>query len=468
MAGMPEWQRLRDLDPAFLRRYDLHGPRYTSYPPVPQWNETIDADALERHLAATRERSADRPLSIYVHLPFCITRCSFCACNVIVSPKMEEVSDPYLDQLEQETEMYARRLDSRRPVVQLHWGGGTPTYLSPDQLRRAHAITVSRFRLADDAEQSIEIHVNWTSDEHLRALAELGFNRLSLGVQDFDERTQAAINRFQTHERTRAIVELARALGFQGINFDLVYGLPHQTAASFADTIDKVIDLKPDRLAVYNFAYLPGQLAHQRALDPATLPPPEEKLRIFLEAHDRFIEAGYRYIGMDHFALPNDELARAYDEGTMQRNFMGFTTRAGADLIAMGVSAIGGIDGLYVQNVKKLPRYRRALAAGRFPVERGFLLSRDDRIRRDVIGGLMCRDHIDKREVEARHGIVFDEYFAEELRRLTPMLEDGLLTVSADSLDVTFLGRLLVRNIAMVFDAHLKRPGKERVFSKTI
>jgi oxygen-independent coproporphyrinogen-3 oxidase len=465
---MTEPKRLRDLDPGFLQRYNLHGPRYTSYPTAPEWGEEVGHEALAEHLDATRRGSAGRPLSIYVHLPFCITHCSFCACNVIISPKMEAVSDPYLDQVEREADLYAARLNTGRLVIQLHWGGGTPTYLNPEQLRRTHGIVTRRFRLGQGAEQSIEIHVNWTSDEKLRTLAELGFNRLSMGVQDFDETTQAAINRFQTFERTAEIVGLARKLGFKGINFDLVYGLPHQTPESFGRTIEQVLALRPDRLAVYNFAFLPGRLAHQRGLDELTLPSLEAKMEIFLDAHDRFMGAGYRYIGMDHFALPDDELARAYDEGTMQRNFMGFTTRAGADMAALGVSSIGYLDGLFVQNVKKLTKYGEALAVEEFPVERGKLLSADDHLRRDVIGQLMCRDHIDKREIEGRHGVVFDEYFAEELGRLKPMVDDGLLTLSEESLDVTFLGRLLVRNIAMVFDAYLKRPGGKRMFSRTI
>jgi oxygen-independent coproporphyrinogen-3 oxidase len=332
-------------------------------------------------------------------------------------------------------------------------------------------LIANRFNLVPEAEQSIEVHVTWTSDEQLRVLAGLGFNRISLGVQDFNERTQQAIRRRQTYQRTRQIVEQARALGFGGVNVDLVYGLPYQTFATFADTIEKVLELRPDRLALYNFAFLPGQLARQRAIDPASLPRGEEKFRIFLEAHDRFTAAGYRYIGMDHFALPEDELARAFDEGTMQRNFMGFTTRAGADLLGLGVSAISSLNNLYAQNVKKLSRYREALQAGRFPTERGLLLSRDDLVRREVIGGLMCRDHVDKRRIEARYGIEFDLYFWSEIEHLQPMVKDELLLLTADALDLTFLGRLFVRNIAMVFDGYLNRPhpGKGPIpYSRTL
>lgn len=471
MALINDTRRLRDLDPQFLSRYNLIGPRYTSYPTAPEWSEAVGGEALRAHLERERAGSAGRPLSIYMHLPFCIEHCTFCACNTIISPKMEVVSEPYLDNLEREAELWAGAVDTERPVVQFHWGGGTPTYLNPEQLRRVHAMVARRFRLAPDAEQSIEVHVTWTSDEQMRTLAGLGFNRISMGVQDFSEKTQEAIGRRQTFERTRQIMELARALGFRGINVDLVYGLPHQTPETFSDTIDKVLALRPDRLAVYNFAYLPEKMPNQRAIDAATLPRGEQKFRIFLEAHDRFTQAGYRYIGMDHFALPEDELARAFDEGTMQRNFMGFTTRAGADLLGMGVSAISSVSNLYAQNVKKLPRYEAAVRGGAFPTERGLLLGKDDLIRRDVIAGLMCRDLVDKGEIERRYGVEFDMYFWPEIERLQPMVKDELLRLTADSLELTFLGRLFVRNIAMAFDAYLNKPRHGKgpvVYSRTV
>ena len=470
MPLMNETLRLRDVDPAFLSRYDLAGPRYTSYPTAPEWSAAVDGAAVANHLKAARVSGGAHPLSLYVHIPFCIERCAFCACNVIASTKMEKVSDPYLDLIERELDLWAGAVDPARPVVQMHWGGGTPTYLNTGQLRRLHAMIARRFKLASDAEKSTEIHVTWTSDEQILELAEMGFNRLSLGVQDFTEDIQVAIGRRQTFERTREIFDLARRAGFKGINVDIIYGLPGQTARSFGETIDRLTELAPDRLAVYNFAYLPARLANQRAIDPASLPKAEEKIRIFLEAHDRLVTSGYRYIGMDHFALPGDELARAFDEGTMQRNFMGFTTRAGADLLAAGLSAISWVEGLYAQNVKKLSTYRAALAAGRFPTERGMLLSHDDLIRRDLIQSLMCRDRIDKRDLERRCGIAFDEYFARELERLEPLAKDGLLTNGADSLELTFLGRVFVRNIAMAFDTYLQRAhsGRAPQFSRTV
>lgn len=469
MALINKTLRLRDLDPAFLDRYNLIGPRYTSYPTAPQWTEAIGAAALRKHLRMTRADCAGRPVSIYVHVPFCIERCSFCACNVIATPKMDAVSEPYLATLEQEAALWAEHMDPTRPVVQFHLGGGTPTYLAADQLARLHEIVSRRFRLAPDAEQSIEIHVTWTSDEQIEALARLGFNRISLGVQDFNARTAAAIKRRQDFARTRDVVETCRALGFSGINFDLIYGLPQQTAESFGETIDRVIELRPDRLALYNFAYLPSRQPNQRAIDPATLPDGAEKFKIFLAAHDRFVSAGYRYIGLDHFALPEDELSRALDGGTMQRNFMGFTTRAGADLIAMGVSGISSIAGLDVQNHKKLRPYERAIDVGEFAVERGLMLTRDDLIRRDVIAAIMCRDVIDKGEIETRFNIRFDDYFADEIARLAPLAADELLAIDANSIRLTFLGRLFARNVAMIFDAYLKKPGAKSVtYSRTL
>ncbi len=462
---------MRDLDGAFLKRYDLAGPRYTSYPTAPEWNDSVTPQSFMRHLERTKSDWKGRPLSIYLHLPFCVEHCTFCACNVIISSKGREVSEPYLADLEREIQLHAERNDPARPVVQFHWGGGTPTYLDVEQIRRTHAMVASRFKLAEGAEQSIEIHPPVTTDDQLRALAELGFNRLSMGVQDFNAKTQAAINRPQTYERTKAITDLARSLGFVGINYDLVYGLPFQTVETFKATLDKVIEAKPDRLALYNFAFLPERLAHQRTLDPASLPDAEAKLKIFRTAHDRFVEAGYRYIGMDHFALPEDELARSFEDGTLHRNFMGFTTRSGTDLLGMGVSAISSVAGVFAQDVKKLTQYSEMIGRGELPIERGIVLSEDDAIRQRVIGHLMCRDRIEKREIENEFGIEFDCYFADDLEQLTPMVADGLLSVTDASLELTPTGRFFVRNIAMAFDAYLQKQrerSKRTLFSRTV
>ena len=472
MARVNETERLRDLDLSFLEKYNLQGPRYTSYPTAPEWNESVGPEEFAAHLDRVRSDWAGRPLSIYLHIPFCKIHCTFCACNVIISPKGREVSDPYLVQMEREIELHALHNDPERPVDQFHWGGGTPTYLDCDQIRQVHTMISSRFNLAPDAEQSIEIHVSWTTDDHIRTLAQLGFNRISMGVQDFNEKTQRAINRFQTYERTREITELCRSLGFLGINYDLVYGLPYQTEETFGDSVDKVLKLRPDRIALYNFAYLPELMAHQRAIDASALPDGETKFRIFLAAHDRFRAAGYRYIGMDHFALPEDELSVALDQGTLHRNFMGFTTRAGTDLISMGVSSISSVTNMFAQNTKKLTRYTEALETKRFPTERGFMLSRDDELRRRVINDLMCRGRIDKTAIGDSFDIDFNDYFSEEIDRLLPMISDELMVDNAAEMEMTFLGRLFARNIAMVFDAYLgkgkAKEGKRPLFSRTL
>lgn len=471
MGNADEIRRLRELDRDFLKKYDLVGPRYTSYPTAPEWTDSVGAEEFVQHLDRVRDDWQGRPLSIYLHLPFCQEHCTFCACNVIISPKGRAVSEPYLEQLEREIALHAEHNDPTRPVEQFHWGGGTPTYLDCDQLRRAHEAVASRFALQDGCEKSIEIHVSVTSDEQLHTLADLGFNRISMGVQDFNERTQRAINRLQSFERTQEITNLSRELGFKGINYDLVYGLPYQTVETFNETLDQVFRLRPDRLAFYNFAFLPERLAHQRVIDPATLPDAETKFRILLLAYERFLSEGYRYIGMDHFALPDDELSVALDEGSLRRNFMGYTTGGGSDLIAMGVSSISSVSNVYAQNVKKLTRYTAAIEQGGLPIERGFVLSRDDEIRREVIGDLMCKTVLRKKDFADQFGINFDDYFAEELEELIPMISDDLMQMDDEKIELSFLGRLLVRNIAMVFDAHLrakKLQGEKPFFSRTL
>lgn len=471
MARANETERIRDIDRGFLNRYDLVGPRYTSYPTAPEWTEAVDSAAFRRHLEKVRADWQGRPLSIYMHLPFCEEHCTFCACNVIISPKGRSVSDPYLAQLDREVALHAELNDPERPVVQFHWGGGTPTYLDVEQIERTHEMVARRFNLQPGCEKSIEIHVSVTSDEQILNLSRLGFNRLSMGVQDFNERTQEAIHRRQSFQRTKAITDLARSLGFRGINYDLVYGLPYQTESTFGQTLDRVFELRPDRIALYNFAFLPERLAHQRVIDPASLPGAEEKFRIFLQAYDRFREAGYAYIGMDHFALPEDELALAFEEGTLRRNFMGYTTCAGSDLLGMGVSSISSVGNMFAQNTKKLTRYAAALEAGELPTERGFVLDQDDLIRQRVIQDLMCRRRLVKNDFARDFGIDFDSYFHEELQALAPMMRDELLGNTPQALELTFLGRLLNRNIAMVFDVYFQarqREGRKQLFSRTL
>jgi oxygen-independent coproporphyrinogen-3 oxidase len=366
--------------------------------------------------------------------------------------------------------MLAEALGERRRVVQYHWGGGTPSYLAPDQMRALHAAVASRFRIEPGAEAALEVDPRVTSVEQLETLRELGFNRLSVGVQDFAPEVQRAVNRIQGEQATRGLLDAARRLGFASINVDLIYGLPRQTLAGFARTVDSVVAIRPERVAVYSFAHVPWIRGHQRLIDPETLPAPELKLELFVEARERFLQAGYQAIGMDHFALPEDELARASEAGTLHRNFMGYTTRPAPDMVGCGVSAIGDVAGAFAQNVKKLSDYYRALDAGRFPVERGRALDADDLLRRHVIRELMCNFRLAPRAVEQRFGIDFDDYFAAELAELRAgPAAHGFVELGAAELRVTEPGRLLVRNVCMVFDRYLRRKtAAQPVFSRTI
>lgn len=452
-----------------LRRYDRPGPRYTSYPTAVEFHEGFDERAYRERLAEAAT-DASQALSLYIHLPFCSERCTFCGCMVIITQK-SEVSAKYLGYLHREIEMLAGALGDRRQLLQYHWGGGTPTYLSVKQMADLHERVIRHFTLQPGAEVAIEIDPRVTSVEQLRLLRDMGFNRLSLGVQDFTPEVQAAVNRIQSEAQTRAIFEEARRLGFGSINIDLIYGLPLQTRASFSQTIDTVVDMRPDRVAVYSYAHVPWIRAHQKRLDTDAIPTGDRKLDLFAEAMARFLKGGYRQIGMDHFALPDNELTHALDRHELHRNFMGYTTRPASDLVGAGVSAIGDIAGAFAQNVKKLTTYYEAIDAGRFPIERGYLLDPDDKLRRFVIAELMCNFRVDRAAVSARTGVPFEEYFADEIDQLTagPMA-DGLATLDSERLELTEPGRLLVRNVAMIFDRHLRArtAGPAPVFSRTV
>ena len=458
----------QDVTLELLRRYDRPGPRYTSYPTAVEFHEGFDAAAYGDRLGAAATRT-DAPLSLYVHLPFCEARCAFCGCSVIVTKK-RHVAEQYLGYLLREIRMVAGALQGRRHVVQYHWGGGTPSYLSPAQMRTLHAEVSRHFDVDPTGELALEVDPRVTTNEQLETLRALGFNRLSLGVQDFDPDVQQAVNRIQGVEQTRALVEYARGLGFGSINVDLIYGLPRQTVESFARTIDSVIELRPDRIAAYSFAHVPWIRAHQKLLKVEELPSADRKLQLFVEARTRFLAAGYRPIGMDHFALPDDELARAAEAGRLHRNFMGYTTRPAPDMIGFGVSAIGDVAGAFAQNTKKLSTYYAALDGGRFPIERGYALDDDDARRRYVVTQLMCNLQLDMRDVEHRFGIVFDEYFALERGELAEgPIAHGFLRQDGNWLRVTPAGRLFVRNICMIFDRHLRRKRAEaQVFSRTV
>jgi oxygen-independent coproporphyrinogen-3 oxidase len=451
-----------------LRRYDRPGPRYTSYPTAVEFHHGFTGasyrERLER-VAATPER----PLSMYVHLPFCEQRCTFCGCMVVITRK-RGVAATYLRYLERELDLVASVLGRRRRVVQYHWGGGTPTYLTGTQMADLHHAMERHFDIDAGGEVAIEVDPRVTSLEQLQVLRRLGFNRLSMGVQDFTPEVQAAVNRIQPADLTRRLLDHARDLGFGSINVDLIYGLPLQTRASFATTVDTVVAMRPERVAVYSFALVPWIRAHQKALPMADLPGPDVKVELFAEAMQRFLAAGYRQIGMDHFALPDDELARASDAGRLHRNFMGYTTRPAADQIGLGVSAIGDVAGAFAQNVKPLAAYYAALEAGRFPIERGYALDDDDRLRRFVITELMCNFRVRHVEVGERFGVAFPSYFAREIEELEAgPIADGFVRLTPEALEVTGDGRLFVRNVAMHFDRHLRQKSAAApVFSRTI
>jgi len=453
-------------DRATLRRYDQPGPRYTSYPTADRFFEAFDAAAYGRWLAEPGAGGV-RPLSLYVHVPFCNTICYYCGCNKIVTRDHAKATE-YLGYLEKEIDLVAARLTGGRRVEQLHLGGGTPTYLSSEELQRVMVLLRARFAIEPRAEMSIEIDPRTAPPEKIRALAALGFNRLSIGVQDFDAEVQEAVNRIQSFEVTQASIEAARASGFTSVNLDLIYGLPLQTPARFAATLDRVLELNPDRIALYHYAHLPERFKPQRRIDAAALPSPQEKLTIMMEAIRRLCAAGYEYIGMDHFAKTNDDLARAQRQGRLHRNFQGYSTRPDYDLIGLGVSAISKVGPTYAQNVRTLDEYYECLRGGGLPTQRGIQLNADDLVRRAVIMALMCHFEVAKESIATAHLIDFDDYFARELAELVHFQEAGLIECNKDWISVTPKGKLLVRAMAMVFDRYLREDRARRPYSKIV
>jgi len=466
----PTAAQLFQVDPETVRRFDRPGPRYTSYPTAVEFHDGVGESAYRACLAKADAAGAEVPLSLYVHIPFCAKHCSYCGCHVIATSK-REVAAGYLGYVDRELALVAAALPTRRKLAQMHWGGGTPTYLEPDQLETLFASVASRFELLPDAEVAIEVDPRVTTREHLETLARLGFNRLSFGVQDFTPAVQEAIGRGQTFEQTRDLMGAAREVGFrEGINLDLVYGLPHQSESTFRDSMEKVASLRPDRLAIYSFAYVPWIRPNQKRIDQAALPQRDAKMELYLVALERLLAAGYEPIGMDHFALPTDELARAAREGRLDRNFMGYTVKPTSTMIAFGVSGIGEVAGGFFANEKKLSRYYAAIDAGSLPIERGYLLDDDDVVRQYVIRQLMCNFHVDKRDVERRFGIDFDAYFAGSLAGLGELAAEGFVADTPDAVDVPAAGRLFVRNVCMAFDRYLeaKRQSEKPVFSRTV
>ena len=459
-----------DLD-ALLDKYDRPGPRYTSYPTAPAWREFTpeEARAALHRYADADDRGEAPPLSLYVHVPFCEERCLYCGCNVVIAPE-DKVSAPYMEVLEKEIALQAAELGRKRRVTWLHLGGGTPTYLKPEQLERMMGWLTEKFDFLDGAEISIEVDPVVTTDEHLRMLRKLGFNRISMGVQDLDPKVQEAVQRVQPAELTYRFYQMCRELGFSSVNMDLVYGLPYQTVESFSRTVEKFVEWGPDRVAVFNYAHVPWIKPHQKKMPEEALPGPREKLAIFLETTRLFKEGGFEAIGLDHFAKPDDELAIARREERLRRNFMGYTTQPDTESLAFGVTSISEIGGAYVQNLTRLSEYQRTVTAGTLPAHRGLVMSADDLLRNDVIMDLMCNLVIDKRAVEARHGVDFDATFADALAGLAKMEADGLIALSEDRVQVTERGQLLVRNAAMEFDAYLDPPGTsdKPLFSRTV
>lgn len=460
------------IDRKLIDKYSGRGPRYTSYPTAPEWTEAVDQDIYRKHIALNNQVNTDTPLSLYIHVPFCEERCSFCACNVIITPH-KSVSDHYVDLLNREIDMVSQDITPGRKAIQFHLGGGTPTHLTPASFDRMLSHVDERFEFTADAERSIEVDSRVTTEEHLDILRRHGFNRISMGVQDASPQTQEAINRVQSVEHTQAFIDLCRSKGFQSVNIDLVYGLPYQTRVTFARTVDAVFDLNPDRIALYNYAFLPQKLAHQRRIDENSLPDAEERFAIFKTAVEQFTEMGYAFIGMDHFAKPDDELTLAQQAGTLQRNFMGFTTRAGADLYAFGTSSISSLPTIYAQNTKRLRSYESAIQNDQLPIERGIELTRDDQIRRWVIMELMCNLQVFADHFEQTWGEDFHQYFQEEIPRLSPFIQDGLIEPNlAQGVKVTDLGQIIIRPICMIFDHYLAKAAKEgkpsHTFSKTL
>lgn len=455
-----------DVPHELLSRYDQPGPRYTSYPTAPVWSSEFGPEDHRDSLVRANEQDG-AGMSLYVHLPFCRSMCFYCGCSVIIS-RDPKSGDRYVEEVLKEAALARTILSANRPVVQHHWGGGTPTFLQPEQIERLFRGLLSIYPHTDDAEISIEVDPRVTTVRQLEVLRECGFNRISMGVQDFDAEVQEAINRIQPYELTRDLVVASRELGFASVNLDMVYGLPHQTPKKFATSIEQVLSLRPDRLACYGYAHVPWLKKHQEVISVEDLPRGADKLDLYLLSLNAFQDAGYEAIGMDHFALPEDGLVKAANAGQLHRNFMGYATHKAEDMLSFGVTSISEIAGAFAQNVKQLNQYREHLNAGLLPVERGMRRSSEDEQRRAIILDLMCRFRLDY----ADHGGAesFCERYQTALQALAPFEQDGLIELDAKGIRVTPLGRLFVRNVAMPFDAYLEqlRSAKKPMFSRTV
>ncbi len=452
-----------------ITKYGLAGPRYTSYPTALQFHEGFDAEAYRRHVQSSNDDLIPRPLSLYVHLPFCKELCYYCACNKKVT-RNAQLAEVYLQHLDKEIEMQGSLFDRDRQVIQLHFGGGTPTYYDDIQLKHIIAQLSRNFLLSrsESREFSIEIDPRTVNEERIAYLADIGFNRVSMGIQDFDPAVQKAVNRVQDEEQTLRLIDAARENGFNSVSVDLIYGLPLQTPESFERTIDSVLTSRPNRLSVYNYAHLPHLFRAQRMIKSDQVPVPEVRLQLLASTITKLVDAGYIYIGMDHFALPDDELSLAMKDGTLQRNFQGYSTCRETDLVGMGVSAIGKVGNSFVQNRKDIRDWQAAINENSLPVWRGLGLSGEDKLRREVVSAIMCQGNVQFGEIERRYKIDFTNHFALELESLKPLEADGLIELSEQSIEVTQTGLLLLRVIAMKFDEYLINDLQGKSYSKII
>jgi len=455
------------VDLAKLKKYDKAGPRYTSYPTAPHFHENFRYEDFLTEIRETNSTGNNKNLSLYFHLPYCDTLCYFCGCNMIITRNRERVKE-YLTYVKKEVEIVKGLLNKERKVTQLHWGGGTPTHLNPDEIEDLASFIKNRFEFDSESENSCEIDPRGLEFSHLEALRNNGFNRISMGVQDFDKKVQTAVNRIQPEEITLQAIEWAKKLSFSSINIDLMYGLPFQSKETFRSTVDKILQIKPDRIAVFNYAHVPWMKKHMNLINQDDLPKPEEKLEILKEVTEKLTSSGYDFIGMDHFAKPSDELSIALKEKKLYRNFQGYSTRAGSDLYAFGITAISQLENVYAQNYKTEKEYFEALNRNELPVMKGYKLNEDDHLRRYVVMKIMCDFGIEFEEVEKKFNIDFKEYFKWGISNLNEFAEDGLVEMSDRALLVTETGRLLVRNIAMNFDGYIERKEDIGRYSKTV
>lgn len=450
-----------------IKKYDRPGPRYTSYPTAPQFNDSFTHDKYLDEIIRTNNETTPPDLSLYFHIPFCDTLCYFCGCNMIISRNRDRIKE-YVKYVKNEIDLLRTYLKPDRKVSQLHWGGGTPTHLNPDEITDLVSYINQNFNFTPAAEEGCEIDPRGLTKEHLEALRNGGFNRISMGVQDFNEKVQKAVNRIQPEEMTRQVVSWVRELKYESVNLDLMYGLPFQTLETFEKTVEATIDISPDRIAVFNYAHVPWLKKHMELIKPEDLPKPEEKLDILKMTIEKLTNAGYVFIGMDHFAKPDDELAVALREKKLYRNFQGYSTNAGTDLYAMGITSISQIGRIYAQNFKKEKDYFEKLNDGLFPVERGYYLSDDDILRRYVITKVMCDFELDFESIEKKFGIEFEKYFSSSLAGMKEFIDDGLVEIKNRKLFVTGMGRLLIRNIAMNFDWYIEQKADKAKYSRTV